>query len=206
MAKPASESAGRQLGARRARRRHRDAARLDRGESTAYGELAPDLFADRRLTILQLGDSHTAADFFTGRVRERLQQAFGYRRRHVSRAGQTACRRPLGPVLTDTVGDWSYEALQRSDAAGAVHLSGFNAVAHRAGAALTLTRATADPTTAPRSVPASSPAAARRRCCSTATPAGEVNLDGGADQRSDLRRRGRRRPGLPRDRGPHARR
>ena len=33
---------------------------------------------ERNLTILQLGDSHTAADFFTGRVRgERLQQAFG---------------------------------------------------------------------------------------------------------------------------------
>ena len=46
-------------------------------ELTAYGELTPYPAPERRLTILQLGDSHTAADFFTGRVRARLQEAFG---------------------------------------------------------------------------------------------------------------------------------
>src|SRR6202040_4391800 len=49
---------------------------LSTGIST-YGELEPDIFASHRMTILQLGDSHTAADFFTGRVRERLQEIYG---------------------------------------------------------------------------------------------------------------------------------
>ncbi len=82
---------------------------------TAYGELQPDSFTARRLTILQLGDSHTAADFFSGRVRERLQQVFGTGGRPIS------C--PAGRILgvrsalfdSDASDGWTYEALQKSD-------------------------------------------------------------------------------------------
>ena len=84
-------------------------------ELTTYGELEPDIFASHRLTILQLGDSHTAADFFTGRVRERLQQAFG--------TGGDAYIVPGKPHLgvrsalfdSDATDGWTYEALQKSD-------------------------------------------------------------------------------------------
>ena len=104
---------------------------------SAYGELAPYEFWDRRLTILQLGDSHTAADFFTGRVRDRLQQAFG--------AGGEAILAPGRPHIgvrsalfsTDATSDWSYESFQRSDDRKRVHISGYNAVAHHASATLT---------------------------------------------------------------------
>ena len=115
------------------------ALRAATGEISAYGALAPSWFADRRLTILQLGDSHTAADFFSGRVRERLQQAFG--------EGGDAFLAPGKPHVgvrsalfsTDTSGDWSYEALQRnSDDRKRLHLSGFNAVARHAASTMTL--------------------------------------------------------------------
>ena len=108
------------------------------GVPTAYGELAPTLFADRRLTILQIGDSHTAADFFSGRVRDKLQEAFG--------AGGDAFVVPGKPHVgvrsavfsSDASDDWSYEALQRSDDRKRFHLSGFNALTHHASAALTM--------------------------------------------------------------------
>ena len=88
---------------------------LSTGVST-YGELEPDIFASHRMTILQLGDSHTAADFFTGRVRERLQQAFG--------TGGDAYIVPGRPHIgvrsalfeSDATDGWTYEALQKSDA------------------------------------------------------------------------------------------
>ena len=104
---------------------------------SAYGELAPYQFWDRRLTILQLGDSHTAADFFTGRVRDRLQQAFG--------AGGEAILAPGRPHIgvrsalfsTEATGDWSYETFQHSDDRKRVHISGYNAVARHASATLT---------------------------------------------------------------------
>jgi lysophospholipase L1-like esterase len=105
---------------------------------SAYGELAPGFFADRRLTILQIGDSHTAADFFSGRVRDRLQQAFG--------SGGDAFIVPGKPHVgvrsalfsSDATDDWNYEALQRSDDHKRFHLSGFNALAHHAQATLTM--------------------------------------------------------------------
>ena len=94
--------------------------------------------AERNLTILQLGDSHTAADFFTGRVRERLQEEFG--------SGGEAYVVPGKPHLgvrsalfeSSASEGWVYEALQKSTDERRFHLSGFNAVAHRAGAYLAL--------------------------------------------------------------------
>ncbi|MDE3177284.1 MAG: hypothetical protein KGM15_14370 [Pseudomonadota bacterium] len=115
------------------------ALRAASGEISAYGELAPGWFSDRRLTILQLGDSHTAADFFSGRVRERLQQAFGDGGEAFLAPGKPHVGVRSALFSTDTSGDWSYEALQHnSDDRKRLHLSGFNAVARHALSTLTL--------------------------------------------------------------------
>jgi lysophospholipase L1-like esterase len=104
----------------------------------AYGELAPYEFWDRRLTILQLGDSHTAADFFTGRVRERLQEAFGVGGEAILTPGRPHVGVRSALFSSDASSDWSYEALQHNgDDRRRLHLSGFNAVARHASATLT---------------------------------------------------------------------
>ena len=67
-------------------------------------------------------------------MRERLQQAFG--------TGGDAYIVPGRPHLgvrsalfdSDASDGWSYEALQKSDEHRRFYLSGFNAVAHHAGA------------------------------------------------------------------------
>jgi lysophospholipase L1-like esterase len=110
----------------------------------AARDIAPDdvgreALAGRRFTILQLGDSHTAADMFTGRVRERLQAIYGkggsdYIVPGVPHPGVRSA------LFRDEVTDgWNYEALQKSSAFRRFYLSGFNAVSHRAGAEITLT-------------------------------------------------------------------
>ena len=78
---------------------------------TAYGELAPYLSPDRRLTILQLGDSHTAADFFTGRVRARLQDAYGDGGDAFLVPGRPHVGVRSALFTTDASDDWSYEAI-----------------------------------------------------------------------------------------------
>ena len=77
---------------------------------SAYGELAPYDFWDRRLTILQLGDSHTAADFFTGRVRERLQQAFGTGGEAILAPGRPHIGVRSSLFSADATSDWTYES------------------------------------------------------------------------------------------------
>jgi lysophospholipase L1-like esterase len=104
---------------------------------SAYGELAPYQFWDRRLTILQLGDSHTAADFFTGRVRERLQQAFGTGGEAILAPGRPHVGVRSALFSADATSDWSYESFLHSDDRKRVHISGYNAVAHHASATLT---------------------------------------------------------------------
>ncbi len=106
-------------------------------EAAAYGELSPYQFWDRRLTILQLGDSHTAADFFSGHVRARLQEAFGDGGQAFLAPGRPHVGVRSSLFVTDASNDWSYEALQRNDDRRRLHVSGFNAVAHHAAATLT---------------------------------------------------------------------
>ena len=98
-----------------------------------------NLFSSHRLTILQLGDSHTAADYFTGRVRERLQEIYGS-----GGAGYIVPGKPHLGVRSalfkgETSEGWDYETLQKSEEKQQFYLSGFNAVARHAGAALNLT-------------------------------------------------------------------
>lgn len=154
--------------------------------ASAYGELEPDLFERRRLTILQLGDSHTAADFFTGRVRERLQQVFG--------SGGLAYIVPGKPNLgvrsalfdSDASDGWTYEALQKSDAHRRFYLTGFNAVAHHAGAMLNLRARGGLPYDRLEVAFLKEPGGGRAEVMVDGQPSGQINLDGAADERATL--------------------
>jgi lysophospholipase L1-like esterase len=89
------------------------------------------------LTILQIGDSHTSADFLTGALRRRLQQRYGN-----GGPGYITAGRPHIGVLSSTVKvsvspKWTYQAIQKSDNVGAFWLSGFNAVTSAPGETLT---------------------------------------------------------------------
>ena len=186
--------AARRRRARRARGGRAVGAHDLRRESPPMANWRPTCSPTHRLTILQLGDSHTAADFFTGRVRERLQQAFGDGRRRLLVPGK-----PHVGVRS---------ALFASDAVGRLELRGAAEAPTTASALLSLrlqrgrasrrrdadlaVRATAAPMTTSSRVPASSPAAARRRCCSTATPPARSISTAAADRARDVRARGRR--------------
>ena len=93
--------------------------------------------ARKSLSILQIGDSHTAADLFTGMVRQILQEKFGQ-----GGIGYVNVGTPHPGVrssllkLTASSG-WSYEDIRRSARPGAFGLSGFNASTSREGEVLT---------------------------------------------------------------------
>jgi hypothetical protein len=65
----------------------------------------------RPITILQLGDSHTSADFLTGEIRRRLQETYGN-----GGSGYVTAGRPHVGVLSSTLKisvsqGWTYQAL-----------------------------------------------------------------------------------------------
>lgn len=93
------------------------------------------------LTILQIGDSHTAADYFTGEIRRLLQRRFGN-----GGPGYLEIGRPHPGVRSAIVNvavssGWNYSALQKSDDSARYHLSGFDAQTRRAGETLKFTPA-----------------------------------------------------------------
>jgi lysophospholipase L1-like esterase len=93
----------------------------------------------RGITILQLGDSHTSADFLTGEVRRQLQKTYGN-----GGSGYVTAGRPHIGVLSATLKvevskGWTYEALQRSDETDRFWMSGFNTVASKTGETLSFT-------------------------------------------------------------------
>jgi lysophospholipase L1-like esterase len=93
--------------------------------------------ASRGLVILQLGDSHTSADFFSGEVRQRLQQRYGN-----GGAGYIVAGKPHIGVRTSALkvtasAGWTYQAIQKSDNISQFWLAGFNAIASAAGETLT---------------------------------------------------------------------
>ena len=95
--------------------------------------------AKRAITILQLGDSHTSADFLTGELRRRLQETYGN-----GGSGYVTAGRPHIGVLSATLkiavsAGWTYQALQRSEEVGEFWMSGFNTVATAAGETLSFT-------------------------------------------------------------------
>lgn len=93
----------------------------------------------QHVRIVQLGDSHTAADFFTGELRDRLQADFGN--------GGIGARAPGLPyegirkkdMLISQAGRWQYHNSLTDHAFSDYGLSGFTAVSNSAGASLSLT-------------------------------------------------------------------
>jgi lysophospholipase L1-like esterase len=97
------------------------------------------------ITILQLGDSHTAADFFTGELRKRLQALFGN-----GGAGYMTAGKPHAGVrsssfkITATSG-WTYKSLNKASEPSEFWLSGYNAIATDSGQTITFETETAVP-------------------------------------------------------------
>jgi lysophospholipase L1-like esterase len=92
---------------------------------------------NKAITILQIGDSHTAADFFTGAVRKILQERYGD-----GGPGYVIAGHPHIGVRSDTLrvsdtSGWSYKALQKSNDRAEFALAGFNAVAATQGRSMT---------------------------------------------------------------------
>jgi lysophospholipase L1-like esterase len=153
---------------------------------TAYGELQPDSFTARRLTVLQLGDSHTAADFFSGRVRERLQQVFGAGGMDYIVPGRPHPGVRSALFDSDASDGWTYEALQKSEDSRRFYLTGFNAVARHAGASLNL-KARGDLAYDRVQVAfLKQPGGGKAEVLVDGAPGGEIDLDGAADQRAML--------------------
>ena len=148
---------------------------------------SPTSSATRRLTILQLGDSHTAADFFTGRVRERLQQVFGSGGDGLHRARQAAPRRALGAVRKRR-----FRRLELRGAAkvgrkrAASTFPGFNAVARHAGAALSLRARGGLAYDRLEVAFLKQPGGGRAEVLVDGEPSGQIDLNGAADERATL--------------------
>jgi lysophospholipase L1-like esterase len=88
------------------------------------------------LTILQIGDSHTSADFLTGALRKRLQQRYGSGGPGYITAGRPHIGVRSSAVKVSASPGWTYQAIQKSENVGEFWLSGFNAVATAPGEAL----------------------------------------------------------------------
>jgi lysophospholipase L1-like esterase len=85
------------------------------------------------ITILQLGDSHTAADFMTGELRRQLQTKYGDGGAGYLIAGRPHIGVRSSAFRVNASDGWSYEALQRSAENSKFWLSGFNAIAKDEG-------------------------------------------------------------------------
>jgi lysophospholipase L1-like esterase len=150
------------------------------------GTLVHGSFSGHRLTILQLGDSHTAADFFTGRVRERLQDIYG-----TGGAGYIVPGVPhpgvRSALFKDEASDgWNYEALQKSSENQRFYLSGFNAVARHAGAVINLTARDALGYDSLKVAFLKQPGGGHAQVLIDGALSGEIDLDGASDQRAIL--------------------
>jgi hypothetical protein len=92
-----------------------------------------NISAEGRLAILQIGDSHTSADFFTGELRRLLQARYG----PVGTGYMTAGLPPgvRSSILRITVSSgWRYTSLKDADTDGTqFSLSGYNTIATTPG-------------------------------------------------------------------------
>jgi len=91
----------------------------------------------RGLVILQIGDSHTAADYFTAELRQKLQARYGNGGVGYLDAGKPHIGVRSGAMKVTASPGWTYHAIQRSENIAEFWLSGFNAVATASGEALT---------------------------------------------------------------------
>ena len=108
-----------------------------KSSTSGPGNSAPKAQGQRGLVILQIGDSHTAADYFTGELRQKLQARYGDGGVGYLDAGKPNIGVRSGAMkITASLG-WTYHSIQRSDNIAEFWLSGFNAVATASGEALT---------------------------------------------------------------------
>jgi hypothetical protein len=100
------------------------------GRGTTAGPL-------RGINILQIGDSHTSADFFTGTLRKALQARYGDGGPGYVTAGHPHIGVRSATLTIRNSPGWTYRALQKSDNIQEFWLSGFNAVASATGETMT---------------------------------------------------------------------
>jgi lysophospholipase L1-like esterase len=99
--------------------------------------MAPTVATKDGLAILHIGDSHTSADFFTGELRQRLQQRYGK-----GGTGYMTSGRPHIGVRSSTLkitpsSGWKYKSLQKPDAdPEKFWLSGYDSIATTQGQTL----------------------------------------------------------------------
>jgi lysophospholipase L1-like esterase len=108
-----------------------------KSSTSGPGNSAPKAQGQRGLVILQIGDSHTAADYFTGELRQKLQARYGNGGVGYLDAGKPHIGVRSGAMKVTASPGWTYHSIQRSDNIGEFWLSGFNAVATASGEALT---------------------------------------------------------------------
>jgi lysophospholipase L1-like esterase len=108
-----------------------------KSSTSAPGNFAPKTQGQRGLVILQIGDSHTAADYFTAELRQKLQARYGNGGVGYLDAGKPHIGVRSGAMKVTASPGWTYHAIQRSENIAEFWLSGFNAVATASGEALT---------------------------------------------------------------------
>ena len=108
-----------------------------KSSTSGPGNSAPKAQGQRGLVILQIGDSHTAADYFTGELRQKLQARYGNGGVGYLDAGKPHIGVRSGAMKITASPGWTYHSIQRSDNIAEFWLSGFNAVATASGEALT---------------------------------------------------------------------
>ena len=92
----------------------------------------------RGIVILQIGDSHTSADFLTGELRRRLQARYGGGAPGYVTAGHPHIGVRSSALKVTASSGWTYKSLQTTDAiASEFWLSGYNAIATAPGATMT---------------------------------------------------------------------
>ena len=108
-----------------------------KSSTSGPGNSAPKAQGQRGLVILQIGDSHTAADYFTGELRQKLQARYGNGGVGYLDAGKPHIGVRSGAMKITASPGWTYHSIQRSDNIAEFWLSGFNAVATASGEVLT---------------------------------------------------------------------
>jgi lysophospholipase L1-like esterase len=93
----------------------------------------------KSVTIVWIGDSHTAADFFSGQVRDNLQAQFGNAGIGTRVAGLPFYGVRQKDMTISQTGHWQYYNSLKEPYFPDYSISGFTAVSRSAGAALSLT-------------------------------------------------------------------
>ncbi len=111
----------------------------------AVSQNRPLKLHDGGLTILQIGDSHTSADYFTGEVRRYLQARYGNGGPGYIDAGKPHPGVRSAALKVSATKGWNYAALQKGDDPRDFYLSGFTAKAARSGESLNFSSETPIP-------------------------------------------------------------